>query len=117
VEIGTNAKGRVVTTCVAVTAEPPARKGPAEKLTSGQKVALDCLGTALAEKGRTPPPARDIPASVKAVSYEEWQETALRYLPGESDRRKREAFQRKAEALQAKGLVKHAAGFCWIPAS
>lgn len=116
VELGTNAKGRTVTTCVAVEADAPARPAKEVTLTPKQRTTLDCLATALTEHGEKAPLMPDIPRSARVVRFERWQAVANRYLPGDGpDWRKRADLQRTAEALQGKGLIRHVAGWCWLP--
>jgi KaiC/GvpD/RAD55 family RecA-like ATPase len=114
VELGTNAKGRTVTTCVAVEAEATAKTTNATTLNARQRTVLDCLHTAVFDHGQEAPPARDIPRGTRVVSFARWCEVALRYMPGDKPEwRKREDFGRVVEALQAKGLVRHVDGWCW----
>jgi hypothetical protein len=113
VELGVNAKGRAVTTCVAVETEVAnqAKKVP---LTPKQSTVLDCLNAAIADHGQDAPLSRDIPRKARVVQFARWREAALRYLPGDKeDWRKREDFNRIAQALQAKHLVRHVDGWCW----
>jgi RecA-family ATPase len=117
VELGTNSKGRVVTTCVAVPAEPPTKVEKKAPLSSNQKIVLDCLTAAIVDRGREAPPARGIPTGARGVPYEVWEETAERYVTGSQRKTKLLAIRRSVDALQAKGLVKHENGFCWLPAS
>jgi AAA domain len=119
VELGTNAKGRTVTTCVAVEAEATAKSATkSTKLNDRQRTVLDCLSAAIVDHGQEAPPARDIPRGARVVSFARWCEVALRYMPGDKpDWRKREDFGRAVEALQAKRLVNHADGWCWPSAS
>jgi RecA-family ATPase len=115
IELGTNSRGRVVTTCVAVSAEAQA---PIEKelpMTSNQKIVLDCLAAAIVDRGREAPFERDITSGVKGVSYEVWEEAAERYIPGGERKIKRRAIRRAVDALQARRRIKHVDGFCWIP--
>jgi hypothetical protein len=117
VELGVNAKGRTVTTCVAIETEVvgQAKKVP---LTPGQRTVLDCLATAIADHGQDAPPAHDIPRKVRVVQLAKWCEAALRYLPGDKGVwRKRQDFDRIAQALQGKYLVRHVDGWCWPTAA
>jgi KaiC/GvpD/RAD55 family RecA-like ATPase len=115
VELGTNAKGRTVTTCVAVEAEATAKTATkSTTLNSRQRLVLDCLSTVLVDHGQEAPAARDIPRNARVVSFARWCEASLRYLPSDKpDWRKREDFGRVVEALQAKHFVNHVDGWCW----
>lgn len=119
VELGVNAKGRTVKTCVAVEAEAPTKPAPrAAPLTPTQHGALSSLSTALSDHGEAPPPSHDIPAEVKVVRIEHWLEAAERYMPslaGHPPWRQRFNLQRIADALRAKGAIRFAGGFYWLP--
>jgi hypothetical protein len=119
VELGENARGRMVTTCVAVEAEAPARAAKEPPLTAKQRIAFDCLATAIADHGEAPPPARDIPPNVRGVPFGRWEEAAFRYRTGDkSDHfpewRKRDHLKRTAEMLRARRLVNFVDGWCWL---
>jgi KaiC/GvpD/RAD55 family RecA-like ATPase len=115
-ELGENAAGRMVTTCVAVETEAPAAEAKEPNLTAKQRTTLQCLATALADHGEDAPPAPDIPRNMKVARFARWQEAALRYLPGEGEEwRKRADFKRTTEKLKDKGLVRTVVvgGTCW----
>jgi hypothetical protein len=120
IELGQNAKGRMVTTCVAVDGEAPAKAAKKTiNLKPAQKVMLDCLHAALVDLGREPPPHRDIPRGVKAVTFEQWVDATVRYSiehAGEKEQwRCKDHAKRTAGQLQGKDLVLHVAGWCWLP--
>lgn len=116
-ELGTNAKGHVVTTCVVAEAEPPAKGEPSARLNAAQQNALSHLSTALADHGEAAPPAPDIPLKALVVRFERWREVARRYSPPDDrpEWRQRFEFKRTAEQLRAKGLIRLAGGYCWLP--
>jgi hypothetical protein len=115
VELGTNARGKVVTTCVAVPADTPAGKKKEAPLSDNQAMTLKALHAALADKGRAPPPARDIPAKVRAVQMAEWKAYALRYLPHTETKRKTSAFDCASGWLVRHYKVRHVDGWVWVP--
>jgi hypothetical protein len=116
VELGTNSKGRTITTCVAIDADPPAGGGKNKRGIGGnQKIVLQALQTAIADNPKEPPLAPDIPFHVKGTTLEQWKAAALRYLPQDSDWRKAECFKRASERLIASNTVHHVEGFVWIP--
>ena len=116
VDLGLDEDGDPVRSCVVVEAEAPAKPARDVALTPKQKLTLDCLATALADHGEDAPHAHDIPRNTKAVRFAWWQDAVNRYLSGDApDWRKRQDLQRTAEALQAKGLVRHVDGWCWLP--
>jgi hypothetical protein len=115
VELGTNPKGRMVTTCVAVETEPPAGAGKKRKLGSNEQLVFDALAKAIADQPDAPPPSPDIPAHVKGCSVARWQDTAAQLLPQQESKRKNQAFNRAIASLVASGSVHHLSGFAWLP--
>jgi hypothetical protein len=119
--LGDDEDGDEVTSCILVEAEAPTKEAiKAPRLTDKQRVVLECLDAALVDHGESPPPARDIPRNSRGVRLVRWCEATLRYQPGgqsehELEWRKKQSFYRTAEALQAKGLVRHVDGWCWKP--
>jgi hypothetical protein len=115
VELGINAKGRMVTTCVAVEADPPAGTTKKRKFGPNERVVFDALNTAIADQADPPPPAPEVPSHVKGCSVARWRDTAMLRLPHEEAKRKAEAFNRASTSLVASGFVLHFAGFAWLP--
>jgi hypothetical protein len=117
VELGVNSMGRVVHTAVALPLDQaPQKAGKPDKLTPKQKTIFECLATALLDHGQDAPLARDIPRNARVVALAMWCEVAMRYLPADKPGfRRNEDFARTVQALQAKSLVKHADGWCWLP--
>lgn len=116
VELGTNGKGRTVTTCVAIEADAPS--GGREKrrhMGANEKLAFDALTAALNDHGEPAPAARDIPPAARVAPVARWEDAAMRYLPQTEPKRKREAFNRALKALVASGAVRHAGGWAWLP--
>jgi hypothetical protein len=92
----------------------PEPAGP--KLGDNEKLALDCLGATLVDLARDLPPSHDIPRGVRGVRYEEWLAAAVRYIPPEREEwRWRADFKRAVKSLLRKHLVRHVAGWCWLP--
>jgi hypothetical protein len=117
VELGENAKGRMVTTCVTVACDPTERATGKKERPPGpnEKIVLEALAAALCDHGVEPPLERDIPQRVKVVTVEQWQAAALRYLPQAEVKRRNEAFARAQAGLVADGHVRHVNGYVWIP--
>jgi hypothetical protein len=116
VELDADEDGDPVRSCVVAEADLPARAAKEVTLTPKQRTALDCLATTLADHGEEAPLARDIPRNVRVARFARWQEAACRYKPGdEPEWRKRADLRRTAETLQAKGLIRHVDGWCWLP--
>lgn len=114
VELGANAKGRAITTCVAVPAEAPAAAEKQRKLGPNERIALDALRAAIFDQGEPAPAAADVPLNVRGVPVARWEEAAMRYLPQGAPKRKREAFNRAVPSLVAAGHVRQADGFAWL---
>lgn len=110
VEIGMDADGEAITSCVVTPAEPTTEQATkAVKLSAPCSLALSALRQAVDEAGEVPPASNHIPAGVKVVSAELWRRYA--YAKNISDgeqNAKRMAFKRAAEQLQARGIVG-----CW----
>lgn len=116
IELGTNTKGRTVTTCVAVEADAPAAVGRDTKPKgANEKVVHDALLAALVDHGEPAPPAPDIPPNAKVARVARWETAAFRYLPQAEVKRKREAFNRAVTSLVARGAVRHVEGWAWLP--
>jgi hypothetical protein len=113
VELGVNAKGRMVTTCVAEESDPPVGEGKKRPLGPNEQLVLDALVKAIADEP-DPPPAT-APSHARGCSVTRWQNTALLLLPQPEEFRKREAFNRALPSLVAKSRVHHVAGFAWLP--
>jgi hypothetical protein len=114
VELGLNAKGRMVTTCVAATCDPPATEASGRRLGPNDKIVFEALTAAIVDHGNSPPLAADIPRNVKVVTAEQWQDAAMRYLPQPETKRKVETFKRCMERLVASKAVRHAGGVYWL---
>jgi hypothetical protein len=116
IELGTNAKGRTITTCVAVSSEAPVsglrRKPPAS---GHQKTVLDALTKAIAADGHAGPPIQEIPRTARGVSVERWQAEADRMLVDMDPKRRTETFKRASQALTSNGHVLHIQRFAWLP--
>jgi hypothetical protein len=118
VELGENAKGRMVTTCVVAEREAD---GEVTKVTNAacrganQRVTYEALQAALSDHGAPPPPAHDIPSNVRVVTVTQWREAATRYLPHEETKHKAQAFKRAMERLVAERVVRHVDGYVWLP--
>ena len=85
------------------------------KLGPNEKVLLDALAAAIADRPDPTPARADIPAHVKGCTTHRWQEYAFRYLPQTEPKRKIEAFNRASARLVADRHVRHVEGFAWLP--
>ena len=105
--------------CMASTMIPRRTDSPApaaaRPLGANEKIVLDALRAAVADDPRDPPLAPDIPRHVKGATFEQWQASAIRYLPHDHGNKKREAFARAVKSLVANNTVRHVEGFSWLP--
>jgi hypothetical protein len=114
-ELGENAKGRMVTTCVATESEAEVTSVTrVTRLPPNMRVTYEALQAAIVDHGTEPPLAPDISRNVKVVTVEQWCEAAVRYLPQAETKQKNQAFKRSMEALVAQKLVRHVNGVVWI---
>lgn len=114
VELGTNRRGKPVTSCVVVAADS-CPKPRSEKLSDSQRRAFEQLKNCLADSGKIYRDSRDIP-SVPVVSLEEWRERLRR--AGETDRdnsnSERSQWSRIQKALKDKGVICCWDGYVWL---
>ncbi|CCG41816.1 AAA family ATPase [Magnetospirillum molischianum] len=114
VELGTNRRGKKVTSCVVVAADTVPTRKPAS-LSPGQKLALDQLKNSLADHGQTYRDNRDIPP-VPVVVAKTWREQLKR--AGVTDRdnpeNERKQFRRHVEALMSKGFIRMLDDLVWL---
>jgi AAA domain len=119
IEVGTDADGDPITSCVVVPVESSAhsaKKARASKLTKGAKIALAALQEAIDELGEVPPASNHIPPSIKAVKVAQWRDYAYRRGISTSDKpdASRVAFARAAEHLVAARQVTIWSEYVWV---
>jgi len=110
VEVGTDADGDPITSCVVEAVDEPAAlrlaTTKAPNLPKGAKIALKALHKALSEAGEAAPTSNHVPAGVRVVTVELWR--AYAYRQGISDgeeRAKQRAFKRAFEHLVGNDAV------------
>ena len=114
VKLGTNRRGKDVSSCVVEPVEGPApAKARKAHLSSAATAGREALREALARAGQTGQ-HRDIPAHVPAVSLELWRFEFYARSPAENAEARKKAFQRASkDLLDAKGAaVLH--GWAWL---
>jgi hypothetical protein len=114
VELGENAKGRMVTTCVTAEAEAPTRKEPKKALGKRATICLKALETALAHAGEKPPDHEAIRHVTRSVTLDTWHRYfghAAPYKDGSSA--KREAWRAGTEELMAAQRVGKWGEYVW----
>lgn len=121
VELGTDADGDAVTTCVVrhLAGGAPTRR-PVRVLSGVARVALQALQEAASEHGETMPGTSTIPAGVRAVTLDRWRaQFRLRYgTDQDGDGRDgdaiRKAFRRAREQLATVEAVGVSDPYVWL---
>ena len=107
VELGTDRRGKAVTSCVVVEAEGR-QATKSENLSDQQRLALDALDNCLVDLGERTPGTRGFPTTpVIAVTREQWKEYCERGGVTSSDKPNttRQAFKRAVDGLKNKGII------------
>jgi hypothetical protein len=78
VEVGADADGDAITSCVVVPVEGVARAAPTRKLSDRQRLALDALDECAATVGKPPPPSLGLPFGLTVVTLTEWRDELYR---------------------------------------
>lgn len=115
VELGTNGRGKPVTSCVVVEAEGQ-HATTSTTLSPQQRLALDTLDNCLVDLGRRTPGTFGFPTTpVMAVTREHWKEHCERAGVTSSDKPNtaRQVFKRAIDALKNKGFVAEWDGLVW----
>jgi len=120
VELGTDADGDPVTTCIlSATATAPGKRKPA-RLSGPGTIGLQALREAIDEHGNRMPETSAIPAGVRAVTIDRWRsQFRLRYGTGDDGEARdqgtiRKAFLRCRDDLFKSNLVAVSDPFCWL---
>lgn len=99
IDLGTNRRGKPLTSCVAVIADAPAAPAKRPKLSNAAAIARQALESVIAKQG-TRVQRDNVPANVPVVTVEAWRQEA--YAKGISTgdaEAKKKAFQRATEKL------------------
>ena len=115
VELGTNGRGKPVTSCVVVEAEGQ-HFTISTTLSPQQRLALDALDNCLVDLGRRTPGTRPFPTRpVTAVTRDQWREYCERAGVTSSDKPNtaRQAFKRAVDGLKNKGIIAEWDEFVW----
>lgn len=115
-ELGTNRRGKPVTSCIVEAVEGQAAVRPKRpiKLPPGVAVCLRALDNALCEHGRTRAPAQGVPLNVLTVTDAEWRNAFYGELPDENANARRMAFTRGVTKLKAENIAGFASGLAWL---
>ena len=104
VELGTNHRGKPVTSCIVTPAETMAQEASAS-LTNGEAMALRILHDVMAAQP-VQPPYQAAQAGVQcAASKHAWREAFFARSTADSHEAKKKAFNRAAEGLSQKGKI------------
>jgi AAA domain len=115
VELGFDAAGHKVTSCVVEPAEAAPAKGKAPRLSPAQARAMDVLAEAINTTGQVPPASNHIPANIRCVKEELWRQYCYEGAISAGDQNaKRMAFKRAAEALLASHQVGKWGDLVWL---
>lgn len=113
VELGTNRRGKPVTSCVVEAVEEGPATQPRARLSAGQREALSALHEALIEAGRTAT-GHDIPEGVRVVPINTWRAAFYARSVLDNQEAKQKAFVRGSKALQQDGLIGARNNVVWI---
>lgn len=117
VELGTNRRGKEVTSCVVEAIEPdqaPAARPKRAKLSAGAQVALDCLIRVLGTHGEHRRGLANVPSTVKSVTETEWRRAYYATSSAPNDKARQMAFARAQEALAAAKIALLVDSFAWV---
>ena len=121
VEIGRDADGDAVNSCVVVPPGGVVAKGAAAgfKLSPVEEEGWRALWDAIKEVGTEPPPGLDLPAGVKVVDWKQWKASWERLDPNpDEDERQRaerikKRMQRAGAALLKWGIIGRSNPWVW----
>jgi hypothetical protein len=120
VELDEDEDGDSISSCVIQAADDgyggkPAT-GKTATLTPQNRIALDMLRRAIAERGEEPPFNTHIPAGFRAVKSETWRAFcyAGTVTKSEKEDAKQKAFKRAADALQASSVIAVWSDWVWL---
>ena len=104
VELGTNHRGKPVTSCIVTPAETMAQEARAS-LTNGESMALRILHDVMASQPVQPPYQASQAGVQSAASKHAWREAFFARSTADSHEAKKKAFNRAAEGLSQKGKI------------
>lgn len=116
VELGTNRRGKPVTSCVIVPTDEQAGPRRRPTVTGAAKVVLDLLRKAIEDAGELLPVTNHTPPNAKGVTVDLWRRFAYSGAIADSDspEARKKAFKRAADRLHSAGLVGTWEGWAWI---
>ncbi|MCB2055657.1 MAG: AAA family ATPase [Geminicoccaceae bacterium] len=118
VELGEDARGRTVSTCVAMPCEAPAKGRQRQRIGKDAKLARTGLAAALASCGDRPPASDATRGIVCAVTVEQWRQYFMQAYGRAGDdadsAAARQAWKRGREALLASGEAVAWGSYVWL---
>lgn len=114
VEVGTDADGDAITSCVVEPADDESPTSAPPSLTARQKRAMDVLHNVLADQGKPAPDATHYPPGATVASVEAWRQQlfAAGVLDNEAAN-PRQDFKRLREGLEDRGTIRQWNGLLW----
>jgi hypothetical protein len=115
VELGIDADGDPITSCVVVPADNVKPSQQQRKVRGAKKVVLDVLQKAINEAG-FPPTSNHIPPNTRTISIEQWRTFVYQATITESDKpdSQRKAFVRAVSCLLEANLIGKWGDYVWI---
>jgi hypothetical protein len=113
VELGTNRRGKPVTSCVVEAMDESEAPTAAKRLGKGMQAALTALYEAITEHGRAGT-HRDMPPNVRVVPVETWRRAFYLRSHLETQEARKKAFQRAVADLIAGGHVGLLSDQAWL---
>ena len=114
IDLGTNRRGKPLTSCVAVIADAPAAPAKRPKLSNAAAIARQALESVIAKQG-TRVQRDNVPANVPVVMVEAWRQEA--YAKGISTgdaEAKKKAFQRATQKLFGDRIAASYEELAWL---
>jgi hypothetical protein len=117
VELGTNRRGKAVTSCVVVERDKPVgeagKKGKGRKLSPAAQLGMRALIAALSHSGAKLPPTKDYPRDTMAVAVSTWREEFYQLKSGSHDLKKK-TFSNAEDTLLADNVITQRNGLVWL---
>jgi AAA domain len=112
VELGADADGDKLSSCIAIPTEPGAA---GLKLTKVQRFAFDLLQKLIATEGVTAPAEANLPASFNVCLADTWRKRFYQTYPAEKQDTKKKALLRATLDLEEAKLITLWREFVWLP--
>lgn len=116
VTLGTNPRGKWVTSCVVEPTEGGGQRGTKPKLSPLERNAMLQLTNTIIDEGKRYPGRGDIPGTVDIVPLEAWKARLVKahVLSGDNEGTAKKQWQRIRQGLQDKGILRIWGDLCWM---